>query len=872
MVKRHLRVLGFTFVGLCLTMAPAFGQALNIADDFSADPTASGTWLFANINPGQGAHGAATQAVWIPPGTDKCDDGMGNFAPQDCRSNTRNGVPNCATDINAGASGCFCSLYSADDWTDVGADPATAGYVRMTGGLGQRSALYYAEANNFSDFEVTATVEATQGCRYDSPADGMGVGIWEMGNGPNTIDTDGDTVADTNIATSVGQGGGGNGLSGIVCEPGGGCELTDGDGDTVEDGGQTIAFEVDTNGSNFGDQGNRNHVMVAYSRTGFPKVDSLPIDNAVVVIFPDEIKLHNQIGPADHEANRFRFKAQFKNGVAAMQANFLDQGVDFGQILELVLDGYTPFSGIVGATGASGGRDQHSILHDIDISGPLGDCDLIGPVVDVSRSFSGLRRVECGDVVAGDTINVSLAAAGDVRDVMGCANGDLTITEVLPIGWTASNVGDGTIVAGDAMAGESDQVTWSVAAADAGSFSASYNLTVAPDFDGGAFVTGSITEIGGTATFGTDGESRLASVGGFQNCAGIACWNIIGPISNNACDFVCMPSLAEMRADYLADGNGNGEANLNWGPGVQVTPDFNGASPATGILASLPHTGNSDSNGDGILDTLNVFAWKDGNNAIDLNNDVFGLNPDNAMAYAQAYVTNTTGAPLSVVIVMDAGKSTQVLLNGTEVLIDNNCPSSTGCRPDTNNGTCRTDGRRKMGTIRPSTSDDPGAVPTPGYDETQPIILQPGVNSVVVKVWCGQGSRSVFNFWFGFRDSNAGDANYIGAPDLEISLATGVGLLPGDNNGDGSINIADAVTILNFLFGGGDLPGCLLEGPGELAEIGVIVLDFNGDGGANISDAIGSLNNLFAGGPEHTFGSECRLFQAGTCDENCTVN
>jgi hypothetical protein len=60
--------------------------------------------------------------------------------------------------------------------------------------------------------------------------------------------------------------------------------------------------------------------------------------------------------------------------------------------------------------------------------------------------------------------------------------------------------------------------------------------------------------------------------------------------------------------------------------------------------------------------------------------------------------------------------------------------------------------------------------------------------------------------------------------------------LRGDSNGDGRIDIADAVIALEHLFLGGSMP--CADGA-----------DFNDDGGLNIADPIGTLEHLFLGGP-----------------------
>ncbi len=91
-------------------------------------------------------------------------------------------------------------------------------------------------------------------------------------------------------------------------------------------------------------------------------------------------------------------------------------------------------------------------------------------------------------------------------------------------------------------------------------------------------------------------------------------------------------------------------------------------------------------------------------------------------------------------------------------------------------------------------------------------------------------------------------------------------------NSDGGHNLADAVTHLNFLFGGGGgLSACFVEpdsDPVELTAPGLAVLDFNGDGSSNIADAVGSLNRLFGGGDPHALGDDCAEVEPG-CEDNC---
>ncbi len=64
----------------------------------------------------------------------------------------------------------------------------------------------------------------------------------------------------------------------------------------------------------------------------------------------------------------------------------------------------------------------------------------------------------------------------------------------------------------------------------------------------------------------------------------------------------------------------------------------------------------------------------------------------------------------------------------------------------------------------------------------------------------------------------------------------GVNVFVGDANNDQGVNIADAVSILSYLFAGGDEPLCAKA------------LDVNDDDGINIADAVAVLSFLFSGG------------------------
>lgn len=79
--------------------------------------------------------------------------------------------------------------------------------------------------------------------------------------------------------------------------------------------------------------------------------------------------------------------------------------------------------------------------------------------------------------------------------------------------------------------------------------------------------------------------------------------------------------------------------------------------------------------------------------------------------------------------------------------------------------------------------------------------------------------------------------------------------VPGDSNGDGNLDLSDAVRLLSILFIDNTITppceGAFNEG-GNLAS-----LDFNADTKVDLSDAVGVLNYLFTGGSPHALGIEC---------------
>lgn len=72
---------------------------------------------------------------------------------------------------------------------------------------------------------------------------------------------------------------------------------------------------------------------------------------------------------------------------------------------------------------------------------------------------------------------------------------------------------------------------------------------------------------------------------------------------------------------------------------------------------------------------------------------------------------------------------------------------------------------------------------------------------------------------------------------FQQSFTSAAPCLCGDANNTGSINISDAVYVINYIFGGGSAPNPICLG------------DANGTGNVNISDAVYIISFIFGGGP-----------------------
>ncbi|MGH9362603.1 MAG: hypothetical protein ACRD2T_11870, partial [Thermoanaerobaculia bacterium] len=129
-----------------------------------------------------------------------------------------------------------------------------------------------------------------------------------------------------------------------------------------------------------------------------------------------------------------------------------------------------------------------------------------------------------------------------------------------------------------------------------------------------------------------------------------------------------------------------------------------------------------------------------------------------------------------------------------------------------------------------------------------PLVVGPHAgNSAVFDLSAGSWTISVT------VDDDPGCGDVAGDATCSKQVAvqgTAGGILPGDCNGDGRLDLSDGICLLLYLFLGSGQP--LPCGDGTLADpASRSLVNFNGDQGVDLSDAIGTLNYLFLTGAPH---------------------
>ncbi len=422
--------------------------------------------------------------------------------------------------------------------------------------------------------------------------------------------------------------------------------------------------------------------------------------------------------------------------------------------------------------------------------------------VRVERSFdlTGLEVVDYEGTQApiyadGTDIAVTLTLS-DVRPPDSpCGDlGDVTITEYLPEGFTAKDISGGGQLQGST-------IVWTIPAAQLSEGTLTYVASGTITGDSATF-SGEVDEVGGSefAPFSITGQNTLLPLNGLGRDPGtegvIKSWLILGPLSTGPT--AINTNAAAIQQDFLTDGTVT-EEEVRPRAGDEIAPDFNGASPATGIAAS-PNPALNPHRDEG---KVQWYAWRDADGAyVDLDTNSFFAGVDLAMAYGVCYLD--VEEPMFVTFMVGSDDAIEVKLDGEQIWVN------------------------------------PANRPWPGFqDATAQVMLSEGVHVLMVKVFENGGG---WNFGVQITDE-------FGAPVTEgicVSLnpegcvsggGPQVNVYLGEVNGDGAVNIADAIALLGYLFGGQAEPGCMKAA------------DANDDGGVNIADAITMLGYLFGGQP-----------------------
>ncbi|MEZ5359256.1 MAG: M4 family metallopeptidase [Candidatus Zixiibacteriota bacterium] len=98
-------------------------------------------------------------------------------------------------------------------------------------------------------------------------------------------------------------------------------------------------------------------------------------------------------------------------------------------------------------------------------------------------------------------------------------------------------------------------------------------------------------------------------------------------------------------------------------------------------------------------------------------------------------------------------------------------------------------------------------------------------------------SNSGASFTAAFLYSTSSEAGLVDARNAALAFISEVDIMYGDASGDGTINIGDAVFLINYIFKGGPAPDPIENG------------DANCDGSVNVGDAVFLVNFIFNGGP-----------------------
>ncbi len=576
------------------------------------------------------------------------------------------------------------------------------GYVRLTGPVGNaRANMWRRELLQWDNFRLTAEVELLGGSA--TPADGMAITIIGDDMGEGYVGAFADEIP------GEGQfaGGGGMSATGHGLYP-------------------TMIFEFD-NWDNGGPDINNNHVGFEYEPGGFPPTDQVPSDAVAAV--PNNIPLNG--------SGRFFFEVLFQRGTVACNLTNEDAGLAKTRMFTYKIPDFEPFEGYLGLSGSTGGANQNHIVHSISAQTlPPGFC--LAPPLTATRQITPSRdpATSSGDYGDGDEIGVAIVLSDLRAASQDCdAAGDTRIIETLPADWT---VKDGSISDGGVYDAAENSVNWVVPAAEL-TEGKTVSYTAVASHDAGSpdfvvFIGRIVEDVQFAEPVNIQGKSTLYVDSDFDACGGLKAWNILGGFAQSG---GAAPGEDAIRADYLTDGQIT-ELEFLWFPGATIDTDFNGESPATGLISGDPA---SNRNPSGVPE---VIGWNDDGGWVDLNGEVYGGAPDNVMAYLQTYVLNT-GDPVEVNLGVSSDDAVQVILNEEEVWINS------AARGGSNNACAPQD-----------------LVPD-GLNFIDPLVLEGGANSLIVKVFEGGGDWNTTITFLDTDNNNpilGGDVNGDGEQDL----------------------------------------------------------------------------------------------------------
>ena len=465
-----------------------------------------------------------------------------------------------------------------------------------------------------------------------------------------------------------------------------------------------------------------------------------------------------------------------------------------------------PLSGRVSLVYWPSCPDTPAIVH--SFSAGAEDCPCSAPPARVRRTLWDDRieaeRTELPFFEPGGEYRVRLHVSPPAGPGTCDPGSRVRIEEVVPDGWSVASLDPNAGVAGDI-------IWWELDLAEEETPELDYTLTAGPgeivNFEGNVRAT--VQAI----PFEVEGEERAIGAGALapiSDFGSIQHWLILGPFLHDCRPFgeqnCARPGEEQVKRDYLADGTTT-EVDLQPREGDTIAPDYGGVAASTGLAPNERGLNPGD--------VPTWLAWRDlddENDRIDFES-IYGP-VDNVLGYAVTYLD--VAEDVDVWLGVSSDDSIHLLLDGRTIH-------------------ARSIGRRAaMREYQDTPLAYPCVEPVDSVPCLGPIVLEAGRHTLMVKVFDGFGGH---NFRIGFVDG-FGQPIPGGPGGIEISLSpTGsVEFVRGDCTDDGTVNIADSVCILDWLFSGVGGVSCSAA------------LDVGGDGNIDLSDAISLFAFLFGGG------------------------